>query len=126
VLLLVLIRDLGAHVVRCKMTIVIVEKWTIRPEMMSKIQDFLNDLPKWRKLDEAYGGKSLGLFRTIIGEGPSARFMAVFTMPDWATWGKLLSEAGNRMPEEAKRWNEMVTNSSTEIMEQVNLSNLTG
>lgn len=101
------------------MTIVIVEKWTIRPEMMSRIQDFLNDLPTWKKFDESYGGKILGVFNTVIGESPNSRFMGVFTMPDWATWGRALSEAETKMAEESKRWNEMITDASTEIMQQI-------
>lgn len=104
---------------RCETTIVIVEKWTIRPEKMSQIQEFLNDLPTWKKFDESYGGKVLGVFNTLVGESPSSRFMGIFTMPDWNTWGRALSEAPTRMPKETKRWNEMITNSSTEIMQQL-------
>lgn len=103
----------------CKMTIVVVEKWTITPEKMPHIQELLNDLPAWKKFDESYGGKVLGVFNTLVGESPNSRFMGIFTMPDWDTWGRALSEAGTRMPEETKRWNEMITNASTELMQQV-------
>ena len=114
-----LIDDICAVLTGFEMTIVVVEKWTIRPEMMPRLQEFLNDLPKWKKFDESYGGKVLGVFNTLIGESPNSRFMGIFTMPDWETWGRALSEAEMRMPEESKRWNEMITNASTEITQQV-------
>lgn len=102
------------------MAIVIVERWSIRPEKMVRIQEFLEDLPKWKEFDESFGGKLLGVFNTLIGDGPFSNYMAVFTMPDMATWERVLTEeAPKRMAEELKRWNEMTTNYSITVMQQV-------
>jgi len=77
----------------------------------------LDDIPKWRKLDEKFGCKWIGCFMTYIGR--TYEFEILYEIPDLATFQTMIEKTPEMLPNEFKKFTEFTSDFTVQILKLI-------